>query len=203
MRYIPPVLCLAVAAFVSLLPADAQCHRVYPQVVQTYTPTYQTHQAYQTHAAAATYAYTPTFYPAFAIGYVPQFGDTLKEQVLALKVEVRDLQIQQLRAQVTSSQPQQIPPQAGQPSIPKAEGNVANQAPNGPLSQVLVSKCASCHADNRAQASGGGFVLLRQGVPIPLSAEQRLNVLRQISLGQMPKGGKLSDQEFEAIARGL
>lgn len=145
-------------------------------------------QSYSYKAVAATY-YTPVYYPVYSIGYTPPNNESLKEELLRLKVELRDLTIQQLQLQLKlgpgQAQPQQQP-------VSKALG-------------VFAQSCAKCHTDDKAVASGGGFVLLRGGSIDHLTAQDRLEIIKRVISDdpkiKMPRGGNLPDPDVVAIVQ--
>lgn len=155
-------------------------------------------QSYQTYQALATY-YVPLAVQQYSIGYAPE-SDTgsLTEELLRVKLELKELQLQQLKLQLQAP-PQQLQQQYQQ--VPYQQPQVLPQKTSA--LGVLHDRCASCHADKRAEASGGGFVLFQGGNAVELTAEGKLSVIRQVTLGKMPKGSKLSEEEFALVVEGL
>lgn len=166
-------------------PVDATCYsarRV--QVGYNYGYNYGHGYAVQRVYVAA---YQPYYLP-YAVGYGASHGTPdLEKEVLKLKLEVKNLELQQLRQQI-QQQPQQ---QQGQPQ----------EQPLPLKTSMVAQRCASCHDEGRAKASGGGLVLLKGGGIGHLSAETRLKCVAQILSGKMPKGGKISNEDAsQAIA---
>lgn len=67
------------------------------------------------------------------------------------------------------------------------------------FAQHAIANCASCHEQNKAQASGGGFVLLTQGKVAPLTPAQAEEVVKRLTLPEtdpkaMPVGRKMAPQ---------
>lgn len=163
-------------------PADAT--HCYSQSYVAPAASYSYQQAY-----AATY-YTPVVYPVYSIGYTPPNNESLKEELLRLKVELRDLTIQQLQLQLKLG-----PGQAQQPApqpVSKAVG-------------VFVQSCVKCHSEDRAKDSGGGFILLQNGGIGHLTASDRLEIIRRVISDdvkiKMPRGGSLPDPDVVAIVQ--
>ena len=141
------------------------------------------------HSYAATY-YTPVYYPVYSIGYQPPANESLKEELLKLKVELRDQTIELLKFKL----------QAG-PGAVQAEP----QQQASPLLAILAKNCASCHSDQTASAKGGGFIVLKDGKIDHLSPADKLNIIGRVitenPAKRMPKGGKLPDQEQVTIVQ--
>lgn len=104
------------------------------------------------------------------------------------------------------------PPGAGGPSPPTfAQPQVQAVAPTPEQIAKLKTdglaaglatcnaRCAKCHEAKVAGSIGGGFALLTEGQFAPLSYKSRLDVLKAIRSGAMPKGGSLTDYEHDSI----
>lgn len=174
------------------------------QQVQAYAQPVQ--QTYQTYQALATY-YVPLAVQQYSIGYTPETETgSLTEELLRVKLELKELQLQQIKLQLQAP-PQQFQQQQYQQPYPQQQQQHYQQQQVLPQKTsalgVLHDRCNSCHESKRAEASGGGFVLFRGGSPVELTADGKLGVLRQITLGKMPKGGSLSNEELTIVLEGL
>lgn len=146
------------------------------------------HQPVYQQAAVATY-YQPVYYPVYSIGYTPSNGESLKEELLKLKIEFQSLQIQQLKQQLVAPQVTPEPQKAG-------------------MIGIFSAKCSKCHNDTTAKDSGGGFVLLKNGKIDHLTAADKLQIISRLITSDpqklMPKGGKgLPDEELASVVQEL
>ncbi len=64
---------------------------------------------------------------------------------------------------------------------------------------VMTTNCGKCHEAAVAEKEGAGFVLLKDGQLAPLTDRQALSCYRQVISGKMPKSGKLSEEDGQAI----
>lgn len=122
------------------------------------------------------------FVPLYSVGYAPQ--GTSPEVEAELK-SLRE-QVEKLKAE----QPQVLPQKATPPK------HVS----------ILKTNCARCHS---GAAAKGGLTMFESGKLLALTAEQRLKVVKRITLPdadpkRMPKGGKsLSEEDSSEIVLGL
>jgi mono/diheme cytochrome c family protein len=63
------------------------------------------------------------------------------------------------------------------------------------LLALTARYCASCHDQQRAQASGGKFVLLQGGQLANLTPESLGKVIDALATKTMPKGGNMPDAD--------
>ncbi len=113
-----------------------------------------------------------------------QSGDLLRE-------------LQALRAEIEALKRARVPDQPGVEPIapPKGEAGAA-------LAPVAFAACAACHTEGRVK---GGLALIdRNGNAAPLTAEQRLEVLRRIDLDvtdseHMPPKAELPEESLAGI----
>lgn len=140
-----------------------------------------------------TAAYSPSPAGPPAPGYAqpaaaPAAGPTELQQILAA-LKALDARLKRLEGGA-------LPP-APQPRAPEAPKTGAAPAAKG-LALALV-KCAGCHDAKKSARDGGGFTLFADG---KLSAGDKLlrRALASIRSGDMPKGGKLTDEEVQELA---
>lgn len=146
---------------------------------------------------AVEYLALPVVVPAYAVGYnqpstviptpaiapAPSSCETKLTEVSA-KLAALEARIE---AALTAEAPSSLPPGA--------------QGAGRPKVKTLVSKCASCHDSTVATTKGGKLVLFDKGAATSWTNEVVGKVLREVSSGRMPKGGKLTSDEFTAIAQ--
>jgi Cytochrome C oxidase, cbb3-type, subunit III len=141
--------------------------------VPTYSATY-----------AAGYLPTPSYTPAAAVAQPNQPAPAAQ----GFNASALEQQIQILVQKVTNLETQI---QGGTVTAQNTQGN--------DFVRLFSTKCASCHDQAVAQSKGKGFVLLSGGKLVNLTPDQVLNVCTQCYGGDMPKGGKLTDQEVGLI----
>ena len=182
--------CLAVAA-------DGQC--VVRRRVALRSAAVGYRQAAALVAVEAVPVAVPVFVPTYTASY---YGDSTQE--LVQKVARLEAQVELLTRlrQAPAPAPAQAAPKM--PAAPQEKDDEA-EAPADPaaLARVPLARCAACH-DAGTKTKGGGFVLVSKGALAPLSADQRLEVLRRVNLPageaeHMPRGGDLSDAEFAEL----
>jgi mono/diheme cytochrome c family protein len=197
----------------TLLTADApaqQCGHVYRAPVYhapVHKPVVAVEKVVEVPVFAAVFAPIAIPIPAYSVGYAPGGVDP----AMAAELQKLRLEIQQLRG-AAPGVPGALPP-PGVPGAPGAEppkdgvapkdGGAGAAADPSPHAAVMAAKCASCHDRSVATTKGGRFVLTDGGRPVQLSGEDRLEVIHQIEKGYMPKGDKLSDEEFGKLLAGM
>lgn len=88
----------------------------------------------------------------------------------------------------------------GPPATPP--GTLPSTAPKG--LPALSSKCAACHGEAVSASKGGKLTLFaKDGGPVGWTAETAGKVLKAVSSGTMPKGGKLTQEEFTAVLQDI
>jgi len=171
--------------------------------------------------------YVPVAVPAYAVGYqssspcannhagngngqqqqtVPQQPSSCATELAPLLKRIGDLEQYLLRAQQQQTVPPAAQPMAPIPQPAPAAAQPQPQPAGGNLArfhQVMSNRCASCHEQAVAVAKGKGLVLLQSNVVVALTAQQRLDVLREISTKRMPKGVTLPDDEFQVLVEAL
>lgn len=81
-------------------------------------------------------------------------------------------------------------------------GTLPSTAPKG--LPALSSKCAACHGEAVSASKGGKLTLFaKDGGPVGWTAETAGKVLKAVSSGTMPKGGKLTQEEFTAVLQDI
>ncbi len=196
---------LALAICASLAPAECRVvHRA--AVVQ--------HAVVQHHAAVVAAVFQPLVVqvPTYSVGYSPEalFGRG-QPQHPATDPALQKLleEVQKIRGEVEAIKSQ------GSPKLePVPAPNQPKTEPLQPLPQqsklespshvkVFAAKCASCHDATVAGKKGGGFTLMEGANLVALSDKQKLAVVRSIYSGDMPRGGKISDEEVSLIITSL
>lgn len=66
---------------------------------------------------------------------------------------------------------------------------------------MLQQKCASCHDISVAVMKGKSITLFTGGAPMQWTPETIGKVIREVSSGHMPRGSKLSQEEFTAVVQ--
>lgn len=171
------VLCLfAASAMVGTPDANADCRR---RQVLVATPV----------VAVANVAIATTFVPvpiaAYQVSYAPQADASLLAEIRSLRTEVQRLQSVQ-----TAPQPQ--------------ANNNGNGNQNGahPGAVFLANSCVKCHSADVAKAKGGGNVFF-DGGNLVATAEQKLAMVEAVRSQTMPRDGKSTEDEFNAMVNFL
>ena len=91
-------------------------------------------------------------------------------------------------------------------TLERIEAKLDGQAlRNVTFESVVAAKCASCHT--KAKPSGQLILVAEDGKPAPLSVEQKKMIKLLVETTDtkisMPKNGKLTDAEKQAILSGL
>ena len=108
---------------------------------------------------------------AYGVGYEPHL-DYLKQQLAELRA---------IRALLEVSRP-------------------GGPAAKSSASALITARCASCHADGKAEERGDGFVLVEaDGKLASLSVGDRRRVKRKLVQKAMPPGAPLPEAESKAI----
>lgn len=67
---------------------------------------------------------------------------------------------------------------------------------------LLAQRCAACHQDGKAEANGGGFVLVeKDGTIPPFSLGEKRSIERSVAEGRMPPRTPLADREKQVFAQ--
>ncbi len=101
-------------------------------------------------------------------------------------------EVRALRAEIEALKRGAAPQQAQGPTKVSA-------SPSPVAAPMLVAKCASCHGDKVAAASGNGLVLFSAGQPTVWTERQKSRAQGAVYSSRMPKGGKLTDEEVGQI----
>jgi hypothetical protein len=114
--------------------------------------------------------------PLYSVTAVPPDGtQELVTEIRALRSRVESLQaIQPMREQLIEDKP--------------------------PLVMDLRNQCGRCHGD-QADKKGGGFRMFRGQEALPLSEDQLLACIQQVTAGKMPKGGPISNGQRLQLTR--
>lgn len=81
----------------------------------------------------------------------------------------------------------------------EAGQTVTTQTKPAAIVSLFQSKCASCHDAAVSKTKGHSFTLLTGDKLADLTPEQVNRVVALTYSGKMPKGGKLTDQDFAVI----
>lgn len=180
------VLCLfAVSAMVGTPDANADCRRrvVVPHAIVTPV------------IAVANVAVATTFVPvpiaAYQVNYAPQADASLLAEIRSLRTEVQRLQSVQAAPQ----------PQANNNNNGNGNGN-GNQNGAHPGAVFLANSCVKCHSADVAKAKGGGNVFF-DGGNLVATAEQKLAMVEAVRSQTMPRDGKSTEDEFNAMVNFL
>lgn len=184
--------------------------KTYAVPYANYVPTYQ-----------QTYYYTPKVVEAIVQpDYYYSAGATANAKVIGDILKLLEKQIERNQQQPNPAVPYQqpLPPQGPGPEGSVQPGKVQQypQTPMVPLNNtpqievvphqqgagsyqepkllaVVNKSCARCHSDGKAS---GGLVLVRNNQLAPLTEGQWWKAFAQVSIGEMPQGGKpLADDE--------
>lgn len=152
--------------------------------------------SYQTVAQSAQLYATPV-----QAAYVaPVVHQSCEEKVATLKLRLE--QIEQ-RLTLAATGPSASPATYQQPEAPPTNGGGvpagAMSLTNGGHLGVLTAKCVSCHEAGVAANKGGNFLMFQGRDLVAKDPESKARIAASIALGEMPKGGKLTDQEYAAI----
>lgn len=128
------------------------------------------------------YSHQPSAVSSQPYGYAPQYTAPPQQQQSACAACEGN---QQPPAQLPppSQGPPQTPPAAGGPPTFSMQMPPQQQAASG----IIEQQCMKCH--NAEKAKGG------VDFTGPISDELRMNAVKQVISGEMPKGGQLSDAE--------
>lgn len=81
------------------------------------------------------------------------------------------------------------------------QANRGEPAQAADFKTLMVQRCASCHADKKAQSLGGGLVLVEDdGSLPPYSLAEKRRIVELVSKGQMPPKTQLPGHEVKAFA---
>ena len=121
------------------------------------------------------------------------------------KVAALDAKISALEAKLAAggSPTPGKPADAQSVEAPTPGKPAAAQSVEAPKGKVLAAKCSVCHDDKVAAAKGGKLTLFSNGAPTLWTSETTGKVLKAVSSGKMPKGEKLSPEEFASVAQEL
>jgi len=209
--------------------SDAQCGA---PVVRTYsTPSYvaPTHVVpaapvveIPVYAAQIVPIFVPSFtvggptyqQPAAAVQAAPVAsaqGYDCKAEVQSLRKEIENMRGQSFALNTLPPPPGTAPNggtpngSGGNPDPPKAASPAAAATPigSGPHTAVMQKACASCHEKAVASSKGKSVVLFEGQSLAALAPETRLKVIDQVLSGEMPLGGKLTDQEIGSVVQGM
>jgi hypothetical protein len=64
---------------------------------------------------------------------------------------------------------------------------------------AFMNACARCHDSSIAEKKGDGVVLTEKGSILPLSSDMTRAISLELSSGRMPKGSRLTDDEYADI----
>lgn len=132
--------------------------------------------------------YVPAFFtgwaPGLAAAYVASQGQPPQPSQLTCeqKYEALAKELKALKEELTA--PKVLPQQA--PQVPAGKG-------------VLLGACVACHDRTTAPAKGKGLVLSDGGKLLPLDPLMTGKVLKEVSSGRMPKGAKLTNDQFNEL----
>ena len=85
--------------------------------------------------------------------------------------------------------------------LQRRDGVVGALPAQSPVSNVFVTRCASCHDAARAKEKGGEFAMLRAGKVVDLDPDQLVRVLARSHDGTMPPAGpNLTQAERDEVA---
>lgn len=206
---------LGAILFACVPSADAGgCYTYHGGGYSYYTPTY-------TPYVAPTY-YPPTYerkvvvleyLPLFPVGYAAPQKDPPKVEATACEIKqaAMEAKLAVLEAKLTASvagvAPKvfEPPPSVTVPTPPTPPRATA-PAPvptASPVKSVMVARCASCHDTTIAETKGGKHVLTLNGQRVPLSDALMGAVIRSVSKATMPKGQKLSEDEYNSLMNEL
>lgn len=200
MKHIHYILSLAILPLLCAVASASHCGTVVVRANHVQNYGHVNHAAYANvvYPFQAT-TYVPVQVPTYSVGY----GYDAASEVGKLRLE---LEIQKLRTEVQALRssgfaPQVQPAQQSQsvqqqaPAMPQASNGNGGDLVNG------LSKCAACHDSQAAKSKGGGFEMFQGGQTRKFSAEDSLNMLKQIETGKMPRGGAFTDGEKSAFRK--
>lgn len=151
-----------------------------------YAPAYQ--PSYQHYQAPAVVTYYNV--PVYSFGYA---SSDLELQVKNLKLELtiqRQEQIIREREQELKSFRQQLPEKQAEPlkAPPRKDDN-------HPFEEIMKNSCFKCHSASAVKDPNKEFVLHDGKGFLILTDRQIREMQKRIFSGNMPKGGKLTDQQ--------
>lgn len=115
--------------------------------------------------------------PVYAAVYVPAYSASYDSERAAIIQELRLLR-EELR---------------------QGRGEAPAQALS--FNELVKQRCAACHIDGKADANGGGFVMLeKDGTVPPFSLPEQRRIKEHAINGTMPPKNPLPDREKKAFA---
>lgn len=181
-----------IAGAIFLMPAVAHagCYTYYPYV-QTYYPPPQIiiKEKYFVE-------YVPAFFTGWAPGLAAAYTKASQTTVEAPTKPTCEEELKTIKQQLATLE-QRL--SAGANTVPPATPPQAL-----PLKgSILVGACATCHDKSVAATKGKGWVLTENDKIAVMSSEMLGKVMKEVSSGRMPKGGKLSNEQFNSLMNEL
>lgn len=133
------------------------------------------------------------YVPLFAVGYAPAYAPPTAPVVQQQTAAPCDVKVSALEAKLLALE-SRLSVGAPPPVLPQTLPITAS---------LIVGKCAACHDATIAAAKGKGLALTSQGHSLKFDDKTYGSVLRAVSAGTMPKGGKLIPEDFNKLLQEL
>lgn len=139
------------------------------------------------------------YLPLYAVGYSPPAkpDPAADARASALEAKIAALEAKLAAAGPSGSGVLPAPRAAKEPEQPAAPAKA--QAAAQPGKSILAGRCASCHDSAVAASKGGKLSLTDAGSPLALDDAKYGAVLRAVTKGTMPRGSKLSEEEYNGL----